>query len=135
MKQAVCLILDAADGHVVCVSRRNSTTQWGLPGGKVDPDESVINAVQREVREEIGLSVSRTRLVPIYAGICRGDVDFWVTTFYADGLIVDVESLQAEEGLTIQAMPKSVLLDARSTPFVDYNLNVFEALWTYKENQ
>lgn len=37
------------------ISRRNDTTKWGLPGGKVDPGESNIKAVQRETVEETGM--------------------------------------------------------------------------------
>lgn len=39
---------------------KNSRTQpgkWDLPGGKVDPDETLEETVRREVREETGISV------------------------------------------------------------------------------
>ena len=38
---------------------------WGLPGGKVDGDESLIDAMQRECLEELGFWPDYRRLVPI----------------------------------------------------------------------
>jgi len=39
---------------------------WVIPGGYVNPEETVKEAVVREVREETGLSVNPTKLVGVY---------------------------------------------------------------------
>jgi ADP-ribose pyrophosphatase YjhB (NUDIX family) len=39
---------------------------WVFPGGYVKPDESVKEAVMREVREETGLKVYPTKLIGVY---------------------------------------------------------------------
>lgn len=39
--------------------------EWDLPGGVVDPGESPASCVEREVHEELGLSVRAARLVAV----------------------------------------------------------------------
>ena len=41
---------------------------WGLPGGTVEMDETVLEALAREIKEETGLTVVRPRLVGLYTG-------------------------------------------------------------------
>src|SRR5439155_1417183 len=44
-------------GEGLLLQRRSDNRLWGLPGGGVEPGESVTEAVVREVREETGLEV------------------------------------------------------------------------------
>jgi len=48
------------DGRILMVKRGTDPSMglWSVPGGKVDPSESLSAAVEREVREETGLEVS-----------------------------------------------------------------------------
>lgn len=38
---------------------------WGLPGGKMEPGETIIQAIQRECREELGTMPEYLKLVPL----------------------------------------------------------------------
>jgi 8-oxo-dGTP diphosphatase len=40
---------------------------WALPGGYVDWDETVEDAVRREVKEEIGVTVTSLELIGVYS--------------------------------------------------------------------
>ena len=38
---------------------------WGLPGGKMDPGETIIQAIERECSEELGCMPEYLKLVPL----------------------------------------------------------------------
>ena len=44
----------------------NNPNLWELPGGRLDGDESVDEALRREVREEVGLEVTPGRLLHLW---------------------------------------------------------------------
>ncbi|SFK99311.1 ADP-ribose pyrophosphatase YjhB, NUDIX family [Halogranum rubrum] len=55
----------------ILVVRRASDGGWELPGGRLDADESTVEGLRREVREETGLDVAIRR--PIYTTSWRND--------------------------------------------------------------
>ncbi|SEE31322.1 NUDIX hydrolase [Ruania alba] len=61
---AVCFV--RADQHLLTV-RKQGTTRFMLPGGKVDPGETAAQAAVREVAEELGLEVPESALRPLGA--------------------------------------------------------------------
>lgn len=56
-KTAVCVLLEK-DGKFLSVSRKNDPTDFGLPGGKLDFGETLIQCAVREVKEETGYDLS-----------------------------------------------------------------------------
>ena len=55
-------VLMRADGAVLLARRPESKVYagyWEFPGGKVEPGEPVIDALKREIREELGVQIER----------------------------------------------------------------------------
>lgn len=68
------LVLNEKGEFLLLRRSENSHTnpgKWDLPGGKVNPDETLKEAVVREVEEETGIS--------IYPGEIAGEVNFELT--------------------------------------------------------
>jgi len=89
IRPGVSAIILAGEG--VLLQRRSDNGLWGLPGGSVEPGESVSEALAREVREETGLEVAPTRLVGVYSAPALGQV---VT--YPDGNVIHYVSASFE---------------------------------------
>ncbi len=51
----------------VLLAHRRDIDWWNLPGGGMEPDETVEEAMRREVREETGLEVAVERLIGVYS--------------------------------------------------------------------
>ncbi len=104
IRPGVAAVVFGPDG--VLLQRRDDNGQWGLPGGGVDPGESVTEAVAREVREETGLEVRPLRLIGVYSMPEHGQV---IT--YPDGNVIHYVSSCFEctvTGGTLAAGPESL---------------------------
>ena len=66
----------------ILLTKRADNGQWCMPGGGMDPGESVSEACEREVWEETGLRVRVTRLVGVYS--------------YSDQLVVYADGNKAQ---------------------------------------
>ena len=52
----------------VLLQRRTDIAYWGLPSGSVELDETALDALTREVREETGLEVRQAEPMALYSG-------------------------------------------------------------------
>ena len=91
MNTAVCvLIINETNKHFLSVSLKEDHTDFNLPGGKVEMNETLEEAAIREVKEETGLNVFNLNF--LHKDI---DMDYEVITFYTkeyQGFINTVEN-------------------------------------------
>lgn len=140
MKTAVCLLAPKADhgragvlneARFLSVSRRNDTTLWGFPGGKVDAGENCQQGLLREAKEEVGLSLAPEVLVPLYSAAVPGksiDDTYWVVTYVSTKSVGHLtKHLLLEQGLTHDWRTEAQLCDPQCSPFAGYNRQVFLA--------
>jgi 8-oxo-dGTP diphosphatase len=85
---AVSAIVTDAAGRVLLVRRSHAPEagRWALPGGKVEPGETLVDAVIREVVEETGLAVRPGREVGVVVRSAPGGGTYEIHCFLADHL-------------------------------------------------
>ncbi len=81
----------------ILLIRHRATGKWQVPGGMQNLDESVTEALQREIREELNLTLQIGELVSIFSGpawnidLPNGDKTQQLTLFFTmTGKISDI---------------------------------------------
>lgn len=88
------------DRRKVLLTRRTDNGRWCLPGGALDPGETVTESCIREVLEETGLDVEVVRLAGVYSDPHR-------LIEYADGHRFHLISLNFETRVVGGALRES----------------------------
>lgn len=71
---ACVVILD--ENHRVVLERRSDCGWWCLPGGRMNPGETILATAQREAEEETGLRVEMTKFLGIFSDPRRRTVRY-----------------------------------------------------------
>ena len=102
-------------GGIVLVRRRNPPLGWALPGGFVDPGESVAQAARREAKEETGLDVELTDLLGVYSDPTRDPRGlFTVSTVFigrANGQPAGGDDAAEARVVSLDALPSDIAFD------------------------
>ena len=129
MKNAVVALI-IKDGLILGISRRHDKSIYGLIGGKVDPGETLKEALIREVKEETSVVVKDCVLV--YERVELGDgpngVDYYSRCYYATEW--SGEPISSEEGEVKWLTAEEVT--STKAAFGDYNrktLDIFKKMY------
>jgi 8-oxo-dGTP pyrophosphatase MutT (NUDIX family) len=102
-----------AYGNVLLIQQTAGRKLWSLPGGKVRPHEPIKAALRRELREEIGLTVSSARVIDLFDRPQKGGLAMLFRTILRRGRL----KLGEQE---IAAAAFVNRLPAKATPSVRY---------------
>ena len=117
-KYAVCALVLNSEGLILGVSRKDDHTAFGVPGGKVEDNETVVEALHREMLEETGYHIIVDNELPFVS-----DVDGYTTSTFK--VKIDTDAIQhsiTETGI-VKYVSKQTLLDG---PFGQYNKQLFK---------
>ena len=64
------VLIEDKEGRLL-LQKRSDTGEWCIPGGAMEPVETYEEAAAREIREEVGITVSDLRLFGLYSGTER----------------------------------------------------------------
>lgn len=109
------------DGRILLVRRRRmpEADHWGLPGGKVDPFETVPAAVVREVQEELGIAIELGSLLCVVDQIDRQREEHWVAPVYlverfeGDPAVREPEALSGCDWFPLDGLPGMLTVATR----------------------
>jgi len=77
------IIIHDDQGRILLVERANPPYGWALPGGFVDPGESLDTAARREAEEETGLELADLFQFATYSAPDRDPRGHTISTVYA----------------------------------------------------
>lgn len=121
---ATACLIDKSDR--ILVVRKRGTTIFMLPGGKIESTETAIEALKRELREELGLTVESKELEPLghFGSRAANEPNHWVEAdvftgrvFGSVAALAEIEAtvwiaLDAEPDITLAPLLKEQVLPA-----------------------
>ena len=130
-------MLTRADGKVLVQNRRDP--HWGgltFPGGHVEPGESLVDSVVREMQEETGLTIRHPKLVGTKSWLQPDGSRYLVLLYTATEY--EGELHDSEEGdiawMTIDEMKAGKMAESMEAYFRVYLDQTATEIWYEREN-
>lgn len=112
-------------GQLLAVCRPSNRDLICFPGGKLEAGETSLEGMVREVYEETGLHVNPVKAIPIYSGVCEGQINYWVTTYLVE-IDGDEELNPPETDMFPHWIDKKTFMEKTCYPL--FNKAVFESV-------
>jgi 8-oxo-dGTP diphosphatase len=109
-------IIELKDGSIVLVDRKYPPLGWAIPGGFVDPGESLAQAVRREALEETSLRVEVISIFHVYSVPWRDPRGDTVSVVYycrADGSPEGGDDAAKASAFSPEELPELIAFDHR----------------------
>lgn len=121
--------------EVLLVWRNRQPEQhtWSIPGGKIDPYESAVDSVIREIKEEVGLDIEVEQLLCTAETIRPEKQEHWISLLYSTR-IVGGSARNMEEGGAIGEVAWFPLNDLPS-PLACFAIPALEAVKRTKDGR
>jgi ADP-ribose pyrophosphatase YjhB (NUDIX family) len=113
--------------------KRHGDKKWGMPAGSMELDESVFDAMKREVREETRLEVDQATLIAIYSSpTTQTFTDRWGNEHQVIEYLFRVDKWSGtlekvtDESVDAKFYPLDILPEASSELFAKHHERVFK---------
>lgn len=110
------------DGKLLLVQRRREPEagHWGLPGGKVDLFETMAAAAEREIFEELGLTIVARDLLCLTDQVDTARGTHWVAPVYlvedaqGDAIVKEPQALAACGWFALDDLPGPLTISTKA---------------------
>jgi len=94
MKQVVAALILRGDEVLICQRTKHQPMplQWEFPGGKVEPDENAVDALARELDEELGIKAEIGREVATIRHTYKNGGELELHFFVVDRYTREIEN-------------------------------------------
>lgn len=116
-KQTIGVMAIVKNNGKILLEKRSDNCEWGLIGGSVKQNETFLEAVQREVVEETGLTIHNFKLIGTFSDPSRiacypdGNVVRIISILYETEIGNDYNLMVSEESLDLKFFDKNEIMN------------------------
>lgn len=128
----VCLI---ERDNKILITRRHDPKhpqwhhRWEFPGGKIELNETPVDALRREVKEETNLTLNSEKLLGVsthHWNTPKGIQQTFILLYHSNDFVGEVQLRESENDTYLWETAENIVL---RTDFLDGNVNMFQTLF------